>query len=83
LIKLMRGMLTNETIAKAQGYEIKRAGGEKVLVKKVDANQSEINMPMEEEILVRMTGKQEAEEDMMLKLMREVDRRAIQSLVKP
>jgi hypothetical protein len=83
LIKLMRGMLANENIAQAQGYDTKRAGGEKVLVKKVDAKNFEINMPMEEEILVRMTGKEAVEEDMMIKLMREVDRREIKSLVKP
>jgi len=83
LIKLMRGMLANENIAQAQGYDTKRAGGEKVLVKKVDAKNFEINMPMEDEILVRMTGKEAAEEDMMIKLMREVDRREIKSLVKP
>lgn len=83
LIRLMRGMLANEAIAKAQGYETKRAGGESVLVKKVDAKNSELNMPMEDEIMVRMTGREGAEEDLMLKLMRDVDRREIKSLVKP
>ena len=83
LIKLMRGMLANAAIAKAQGYDTKRAGGEEVLVKKVDAKNFEINMPMDDEILVRMTGREGAEEDLMLKLMRDVDRREIKSLVKP
>jgi hypothetical protein len=83
LIRLMRGMLANEAIAKAQGYDTKRAGGESVLVKKVDAKNFEINMPMEDEIMVRMTGREGAEEDLMLKLMRDVDRREIKSLVKP
>lgn len=83
LIRLMRGMLANEAIAKAQGYDTKRAGGESVLVKKVDAKNSELNMPMEDEIMVRMTGREGAEEDLMLKLMRDVDRREIKSLVKP
>jgi hypothetical protein len=83
LIKLIRGMLENENIAKAQGYEIKRAGGEKVLVKKMDAKNYECNMPMEDTIMLRMTGKEGAEEAMMLKMMREVDRREIKNLVKP
>ena len=52
LIRLMRGMLANEAIAKAQGYETKRAGGEAVLVKKIDAKNVEISMPMENEIMV-------------------------------
>lgn len=83
LIRLMRGMVANEAIAKAQGYDTKRAGGESVLVKKVDAKNYEINMPMEDEIMVRMTGREGADEDLMLKLMRDVDRREIKSLVKP
>lgn len=83
LIKLIRGMLEEESIAKAQGYEIKRAAGEKVLVKKMDAKNYEINMPMDDSILIRVTGKEGAEESMMLKLMREVDRREIKNLVKP
>ena len=83
LIRLMRGMLANEAIARNQGYETKRAGGEQVLVKKLDAKNFEVNMPMEDEILVRMTGKEGAEEDLMLKMMRDVDRREIKSLVKP
>lgn len=83
LIRLMRGMVANEAIAKAQGYETKRAGGESVLVKKIDAKNYEINMPMEDEIMVRMTGREGADEDLMLKLMRDVDRREIKSLVKP
>lgn len=83
LIRLMRGMLANEAIAKAQGYETKRAGGEAVLVKKIDAKNVEISMPMENEIMVKMTGREAADEDLILKLMREVDRREIKSLVKP
>lgn len=83
LIKLIRGMLENEDIAKAQGYEIKRAGGENVLVKKIDAKNFEINMPMEDTIMVRTTGKEGAEEALMLKMMREVDRREIRNLVQP
>lgn len=83
LIKLIRGMLENEDIAKAQGYEIKRAGGENVLVKKVAAKNFEINMPMDDTIMVRLTGKEAAEEPMMLKMMRDVDRQEIRNLVKP
>ncbi len=83
LIPLVRGMVENEEIAKAQGQEVKQAGGEKVLVKKIDAKNYEINMPMEEAIMVRLTGKEAAEESMMLKMMRDIDRRAIKSLVKP
>ena len=83
LIQLVRGMVENEDIAKAQGLEVKQAGGEKVLVKKLDAKNFEMSMPMEEPIMVRLTGKEAAEEAMMLKMMRDIDRREIKSLVKP
>jgi hypothetical protein len=83
LIRLMRGMLANEGIAKAQGYSIKRAGGEKVLVKRIDAKNHEVNLPMDDEILIRLTGREGAEEELMIKMLRDVDRREIKSLIKP
>ena len=83
LIKLVRGLIENEDLAKSQGIEIKRAGGEKVLVKKTDAKNHEITMPLEDTIMVRLTGKEGAEEAMMLKMMREVDRQLIKTLVQP
>lgn len=83
LIRLMRGMIANEGMAKAQGYHIKRAGGEKVLVKRVDGKNHELSMPMDDEILIRMTGREGAAEDLMINMLRDVDRREIKSLVKP
>jgi hypothetical protein len=82
LINLIRAMTENEAMAKSQGLEIKRAGGEKVLVKKLDPKNFELSMPTEDKILVRLTGKEGAEEDMLHKMMRDIDRRAIKTLIK-
>jgi hypothetical protein len=83
LIKLIRGLMENENIAKGQGFELKKANGENVLVKKIDAKNYEINMPMDDVIMVRLTGKEGADEAMMLKMMRDLDRQKIKDLVKP
>lgn len=77
LIKLLRGLFASEEIAKSQGFEIKRAGGEKALVKKIGDKNFEINMPLEEEVMVKLTGKDGITEDMMLKFLRDIDRRAL------
>jgi len=39
-------------------------------------------MPLDDEVMIKLTGKDGAEEDMMLKLLREIDRRSLKSLVK-
>ncbi len=83
LIKLIRGLMENESIAKGQGYEIKKANGENVLVKKIDAKNYEMSMPMDDIIMVRLTGKESADEAMMLKMIRDLDRQKIKDLVKP
>ena len=81
-IKLMRGLYTNDNIAKSQGFEIKRAGGENVLIKNLDAKNLEINMPFDDNCMVKLTGKDGAEEDTMLRLIKDIDRRTIKDLVK-
>lgn len=83
LIKLIRGLMENEAIAKGQGYETKKANGENVLVKKTDLKNYELSMPMDDTIMVRLTGKEAAEEAMMLKMMRDLDRQKIKDLFKP
>jgi hypothetical protein len=83
LIKLIRGLMENESLAKGQGYELKKANGENVLVKKIDAKNFELSMPMDDAIMVRLTGKEAADEAMMLKMMRDLDRQKIKDLVKP
>lgn len=82
-IKLIRGLLASDDIARSQGFEIKRAGGEKVLVKKLGENNYELNVPMEDEIMIKLTGADGAKEDFMLDMLREIDRRELKSLVKP
>jgi hypothetical protein len=82
-IKLIRGLLASDDIARSQGFEIKRAGGEKVLVKKLGENNYELNVPMEDEIMIKFTGADGAKEDFMLGMLREIDRRELKSLVKP
>lgn len=82
-IKLIRGLFASDEVAKSQGFEIKRAGGEKVLAKKLPGDNHELNMPTDDEIMIKLTGKDGAEEDMMIKLLRDVDRRGIKTLVKP
>lgn len=83
LIKLIRALMENESLAKSQGLEIKRANGENVLVKKIDAKNYELSMPMDDSIMARLTGKEAADEGMMLKMMRDLDRQKIKKLVKP
>ncbi len=83
LIKLIRGLMENESLAKGQGYEMKKANGENILVKKIDAKNFELSMPMDDTIMVRLTGKEAADEAMMLKMMRDLDRQKIKDLVKP
>lgn len=83
LIKLIRGLMENESIAKGQGHEIKKANGESVLVKKIDAKNYELSMPMDDIIMVRLTGKEAADQEMMLKMLRDLDRQKIKDLVKP
>ena len=83
LIKLIRGLMENESIAKGQGYETKKVNGEKVLVKKIDAKNYELSMPMDDVIMVRLTGKEAADEALMLKMMRDLDRQKIKDFVKP
>jgi len=81
-IPLLRGMFANDAIAKAQGYKVKSAAGEKVLIKVLPGDNCEISMPLDDEVMIKLTGKDGAEEDMMLKLLREIDRRSLKSLVK-
>jgi hypothetical protein len=76
-IKLIRGLFASEEVAKSQGFEIKRAGGEKALVKKIGDKNFEINMPLEEDVMVKLTGKDGTAEDLMLKFLRDIDRRAL------
>lgn len=82
MIKLIRGMYANDQIAKSQGYKVKTAGGERVLIKDLPKNNLEISMPLDDEIMIKMTGKDGAQEDMMIKLLRDIDRRSLKTLVK-
>lgn len=82
-IKLIRGLLASDDIARSQGFEIKRAGGEKVLAKKISGENHELNVPMDDEIMIKFTGADGAKQDFMLDLLREIDRRELKSLVKP
>ena len=54
-----------------------------MLAKKIADGNHELNVPMEDEIMIKFTGADGAKEDFMLKMLREIDRRELKSLVKP
>ncbi len=81
-IKLLRGLYASDEVAKSQDFEIKRAGGEQVLVKQLENHNWEVIHPFEDDLMIKLTGRDGAEPAMMLRLIREVDRRSLRSLLK-
>ncbi len=78
-IKLLMGLVANDQVAESQGYKIKRANSERVLIKETGGN-VELNMPVDERILVKVIGKGGATEDEAIKLVREIDRRGLKDM---
>lgn len=77
--KLLMGLLANDQMAEAQGFKVRRVGRERALLKQ-SGDTIELNMPIEDKLLVKLTGSGGAEEKDVLALAREVDRAALKGL---
>lgn len=78
--KLLMGLLANDQLAEAQGYKVRRVGRERALLKEAPGGTVELHMPIEDKLLVKLTGSGGVEEQEMLELAREVDRGALKGL---
>lgn len=78
-IRMLIGLAANDQIAEAQGYKVRRANAERVLIKQTGA-EIELNMPVDDRILVKIIGKGGATEDEAMKLLREIDRRSLKDM---
>jgi len=72
LSKIFVGLVGNDAVAEAQGFKMRRIGREHALIKQTDKG-LEIHIPVEEKILVKLTGKGGAEEKEVLDLARDID----------
>jgi hypothetical protein len=79
LSKLFSGMMANDAIAEAQGHKVRRLGRERAFIKETPKG-LEVHVPIEEKLLVKLTGKDGAEEKEVLDLAREIDRGTLRKL---
>ena len=73
--KLLVGLGSNDAIAESQGFEVKKIGGDRALLKG-----NELNLPVDERFLVKLTGKGGAEAKDLLAFARDVDRHALKKV---
>ncbi|MBN8457678.1 MAG: hypothetical protein J0M04_07565 [Verrucomicrobia bacterium] len=73
--KLLVGLVSNDAIAESQGFEVKKIGGDRALLKG-----NELNLPVDERFLVKLTGKGGAEAKDLLAFARDVDRHALKKV---
>jgi len=74
--KLVMGLMANDAVAESQGFKVKRIGSERALFKGAKDG-GELNVPIEERLLIKLTGKGGAEEKDLLALAREIDRTSL------
>ena len=79
LIKMFMGMVANDAIAESQGFKVRRIGRERALIKEVPKG-IEVNIPIEDKMMVKLTGKGGADEREVLDLAREIDRGTLRKL---
>jgi hypothetical protein len=77
--KMMMGLMANDVVAEAQGFKVRRIGGDRALLKEA-AEGGELNLPVEDRLLVKLTAKGGAGEKEMLALAREIDRRSLKEV---
>lgn len=75
-VKLIIGLVANDVVAEAQGFKVRRVGGDRALVKQ-NGESIEVNLPLDERILVKITGNHGATEEDALKLIRDLDRKVL------
>jgi hypothetical protein len=72
---LIAGMGSNDAIAESQGYTVKRIGSDRALLKG-----SELLLPVDDKVLIKLTAKGGATEKDLMALAREVDRNALKRM---
>lgn len=77
--KLLMGLLADDVVAESQGFKVRKIGSDRALLKE-SADGGELNMPVEETIFVKLTGKGGAKESDMMSLARYVDRRSLKQV---
>lgn len=77
--KLAMGLASNDMIAESQGFKIRKIGNDPALLKEAVGG-GELNLPVDENTLVKLTGKGGAGEKELLALARDVDRHALKQL---
>jgi len=75
-VKLIIGLVANDVVAEAQGFKVRRVGGDRALIKQ-NGESIEVNLPLDERILVKITGNHGASEEDALKLIRDLDRKVL------
>jgi hypothetical protein len=75
-VKLIIGLVANDVVAEAQGFKVRRVGGDRALIKQ-NGEAIEVNLPLDERILVKITGSHGATEEDALKLIRDLDRKVL------
>lgn len=75
-VKLIIGLVANDAIAEAQGFKVRRVGGDRALIKQ-NGDSVEVNLPLDERILVKITGSHGATDEDALKLIRDLDRKVL------
>ncbi len=75
-VKLIIGLVANDVVAESQGFKVKRVGGDRALIKQ-NGESIEVNLPLDERILVKITGNHGATEEDALKLIRDLDRKVL------
>lgn len=75
-VKLIIGLVANDTVAESQGFKVKRVSGDRALIKQ-NGESIEVNLPLDERILVKITGNHGASEEDALKLIRDLDRKVL------
>ena len=79
LSKIFVGLVGNDAVAESQGFKVRRIGREQALIKETDKG-LEIHIPVEDKILVKLTGKGGAEEKEVLDLARDIDLGSLRKL---
>ena len=74
--KLLMGLASNDAIAESQGFKVRRIGNDPALLKE-SATGAELNLPIDDTTLVKLTGKGGAGEKELVALARDVDRNAL------
>jgi hypothetical protein len=77
--KLLMGLMVNDAVAEAQGFKVRSVGADRALFKET-ADGGELNLPIDEKILVKLTSKGGALEKDMMALARYIDRLSLKKV---